>query len=146
MRFDPRRRLDRRLPGADVHPEGRVQLHLDEERRGWESPVPARDQAELRTVTVRNPRKLAVAGPNAPQLIRLIRTPFALAVGRPGRVRIRETAAEAEPRPAFGAAVAEALADWPEVGSTSPVQPRPRPFAPRPSAAEPIPPVPGARK
>jgi hypothetical protein len=146
MRFDPRRRLERRLPGADVQPEGRVHLHVDEARRGWEDPVPARDQAELRSVTVRAPRQLAQAGPNAPQLIRLIRTPYALAVGRPGRVRIREATGEAEPRPAFAAARAEALADWPEVGSTSAVQPRPRPFAPRPSAAEPIPPVPGARK
>lgn len=139
MRFDPCRRLDRRLPGADVKPGEHLQLHVDEARPERKDPVPARDKQELRTVTVRTTRKLTTAGPNAPQLIRLIRTPYALATSRPVRKVLIEPAPPAAERPPFGAATREALADWPEVRSTSPVLPRPRPFAPRPSAAEPIP-------
>lgn len=142
MRFDPRRRLDRRVPGAAVQPGQRLRLHLEEERPLPQDPVPARDQQVLREVKVRAPARLAQAGPNAPQLIRLRRYPYALTPGRPTRQELVPPSPTAEPRAPFGDAMRTAQADWPEARSPRAVQPRPRAFAPRPSAAVPIPPLP----
>ncbi|GDX80760.1 hypothetical protein LBMAG42_25710 [Deltaproteobacteria bacterium] len=141
MRFDPRRRLDRRVPGADVHPGEVFRLHLDEERGARPDPVPARDTMTVRTAEVRPSRRLAQVGPYAPQLIRLIRTPYAMSGVRGQRQVVNAPAQSDEPRPKFGDALRAAAADWPEVGSPSPVQARPRAFAVRPLSPEPLPPL-----
>ncbi len=145
MRFDPRNRLDRRLPGAGVHPEGRVRLHLSEDRRARPDPVPPRDLKELLDVRQRPTKRVIDSLPYAPQLIRLIRTPYAMAGVRPKRVAFLEPSPTAAPRPRFGAALHEAHADWPEVGSPSAIVPRPRAFAPRVNLAVPLPPLPVPR-
>ena len=95
----------------------------------------------VRSAEVRPSRRLATVGPYAPQLIRLIRTPYAMSGVRGQRQVINAPAQSGEARPRFGEALRAAAADWPEVGSPSPVQARPRPFAVRPSAAEPVPPL-----
>ncbi len=145
MRFDPRTRLDRRLPGAGVHPEGRVRLHISEDRPARPDPVPARDQKELLDVRQRPTKRVVDSLPYAPQLIRLIRTPYAMAGVRPKRVTLIEPSPTSIPRPRFTDALHEAHADWPEVGSATAIQPRPRAFAPRVNAAAPLPPLPVAR-
>lgn len=132
------------MPGDDVKPGSVFRLHLEEERTLPADPVPARDQQVLREVKVRAPSRLATAGPNAPQLIRLRRYPYALSPGRPVRQGLVAPSPAAEPRPPFGAALRAAREEWPEARSPRAVQARPRPFAPRPSAAQPIPPLPGA--
>lgn len=104
--------------------------------------MPARDQMTLRNAEVRPSRRLAQVGPYAPQLIRLIRTPYAMSGVRGQRQVINAPAKSDEPRPKFADALRAAAADWPEVGSHSPVQNRPRAFMVRPLAAEPLPPLP----
>ncbi len=141
MHFDPRTRLSRRVPGASVQPGGLLRLHVDEHREPRRDPIPARDQKALVEVRQRAPRRIAEAGPNAPQLIRLIRSPYALEVARGRRVVVNEPTPRAAARAPFGSQTHAALEEWPRVGSASPVQPRPRPFTVRPSAAEPIPAV-----
>ncbi len=133
------------MPGADVRPGSTLRLHLDEARPEPADPVPARDQRVVREVQVRAPQRLATPGPNAPQLIRLVRTPFAMSGARPLRQELVPPSPTAEPRPAFGDALREAVADWPEARSTPVVQPRPRAFAPRPSQAQVVPPLPAER-
>lgn len=139
MSSDPRNRLSRRVPGASVKPGSVLRLNVDEGREVRPDPVPARDLKELLVVRQRAPHRLAEVGPNAPQLIRLIRTPYAMEVVRGRRVVLIEAAAPTEARQPFGTQTRAALEDWPTVGSPSPIQPRPRPFTVRPSADEPIP-------
>ena len=84
---------------------------------------------------------MADPAPNAPQLVRLIRFPFAL---RPEGTR-RTVFLEEAPPPARVDARAErtaALAERERVRFTSPARNRLRPFAARPSSAAPIPPLP----
>ena len=137
MAFDPLLRLKRAFPGE----------HLDDESEGmtalWErdkpldrpSPVPPRDEAELRTTKVRMVTRLAEAKPNAPLLIRLVRHPYALPTGRGKRVAYRgdEAAEPANTRVDWHAEVRAALADRERVRSTSAVEDRPLPFTIRPS-------------
>ncbi len=145
MSFDPRSRLTRRVPGASIEPAKVFRLNVDERRESRPDPIPARDQKELLNVRTRSPRRIAEAGPNAPQLIRLIRTPYAMEVTRGRRITLIEAAPAAQARQPFGTQTQAALADWPSVGSPSPIQPRPRPFTVRPSAEDPIPPAPEVR-
>jgi hypothetical protein len=145
MSFDPRSRLTRRVPGASIEPAKVFRLNVDESREPRPDPIPARDQKELLNVRTRSPRRIAEAGPNAPQLIRLIRTPYAMDVTRGRRITLIEAAPAAQARQPFGTQTHAALEDWPSVGSPSPIQPRPRPFTVRPSADEPIPPAPEVR-
>lgn len=139
MKSDPRIRLSRRVPGASIKPGSVLRLHVDEGREPRPDPVPARDQKELLDVRQRAPRRLAEVGPHAPQLIRLIRTPYAMEVARGRRVVLVEASPAVQARQPFGTQTHAALEDWPTVGSPSPIQPRPRPFTVRPSADEPIP-------
>jgi hypothetical protein len=145
MSFDPRSRLTRRVPGASIEPAKVFRLNVDESREPRPDPIPARDQKELLNVRTRSPRRIAEAGPNAPQLIRLIRTPYAMDVTRGRRITLIEAAPAAQARQPFGTQTHAALEDWPSVGSPSPIQPRPRPFTVRPSADDPIPPAPEVR-
>lgn len=98
-------------------------------------PVPARDAAELRTVTVRMVTRLAEARPNAPLLIRLVRHPYALPVGRGKRVAYRgeEAPSHEAGRMDWHGEVRAALADRERMRSTSAVEARPLPFTIRPS-------------
>jgi hypothetical protein len=112
---------------------------VDEGREARPDPVPPRDQKELLDVRQRPPRRLAEVGPHAPQLIRLIRTPYAQEVARGRRVALIEAAPAAEARQPFGTQRRAAAEEWPQVGSPSPIQPRPRAFTVRPSAVEPVP-------
>jgi len=144
MRSDPRNRLDRRTPGAGVQPGSVLRLHLDELRLGGmggprPDPIPARDQKELLDVRQRPPRRLAEVGPHAPQLIRLIRSPYAMEGVRGKRITVIEGSPATQVRQPFGTQTHAAQEEWPKIGSPSPIQPRPRPFTVRPSAAEPVP-------
>lgn len=102
------------------------------------SPLPDRERS-TRTGATRNTRGLADPKPNAPQLIRLVRYPFALDTVRPTRQTFLSPVERAERRP-FDEEFKAALADAHVVRSTSPVVERPRPFAARPMTAAIIPP------
>ena len=145
MRFDPRSRLDRRLPGEGFGQERTLRLHIDESRELPVDPVPARDQAELFSVTQRPTKRLAEAGPNAPQLIRLIRFPYAHAVDRAKRVPFGEARPTTPKRAPLGLPMREAGVERGEVLSARPDLSRPKAFAPRVSSAQPIPPSQGAK-
>lgn len=150
MRFDPRRRLDRPLPGARVTEERALRLHLGEERPERAVPVPPRDQQALRTVTTRASRQRVNAGPNAPQLIRLIRHPYALATTRPARRVVIEPRAEIEGRPPLGHPMREAVEARGTLASSrdavAALMDRPRAFAPRTSAVQVVPPLSGSER
>ena len=137
MSFDPLRRLTRAIPGEHLVAEGAGMTGCWERDRPLDRPcpVPARDAAELRTTTVRMVTRLAEARPNAPLLIRLVRHPYALAVGRGKRVAYRGEGATEETvtRVDWHAEVRAALADRERVRSTSAVEARPLPFTLRPS-------------
>ncbi len=146
MRFDPRRRLDRPLPGARITDERTLRLHVSEDRPAPPCPVPARDEKELLKIDTRPSRKKVEAGPNAPQLIRLVRYPFALATGRPKRQVVLEARPTAHARAPLGHPMREAVAEREEVRSTRAASSRaelgrPRAFAPRTSALVVIPPL-----
>jgi hypothetical protein len=141
MAFDPRTRLQRRLPGARLRGEDDYlpacfAREVTEERR---EVVPPRDRRELLTLTVRRTRRLAEAAPNAPLLIRIVRHPYALHPG--GRRRIRwleqpEAFARVDARAEHAAARDERR----RIRWTLPT--RPHPFAVRPSSWRPLPPAP----
>ncbi|MBM4366086.1 MAG: hypothetical protein FJ102_07710 [Deltaproteobacteria bacterium] len=150
MRFDPRRRLDRPLPGARITEERTLRIHVSENRPSPPCPVPARDEKELSKIDTRPSRKRVEAGPNAPQLIRLVRYPFALATVRPRRQVVlearRSAEARAEARAPLGHPMREAVAEREEVRSTRAASSRaelgrPRAFAPRTSALVVVPPL-----
>ncbi len=148
MRFDPRRRLDRPLPGARVTEERRLRLHLGADRPEPADPVPPRDQKALRTAATRVSNKRVTAGPNAPQLIRLVRYPFALATTRPKRSTFLEPRPTTEPRAPLGHPMREASAVRGTLASSresvAALMDRPRAFAPRTSSVAVVPPLPGA--
>lgn len=142
MPVDPRLRLDRPTLGDSVQPDetlaDRFESRIRPERR---EPVPARDQKELPTLSLRGPRRVPEAGPNAPQLIRLIRFPYAL---RPEGTRRVEVIPEPVPAERVDAKEvrAAALAERERVRFTSPAGHRVRAFVVRPSAPQPLPPLP----
>jgi hypothetical protein len=137
--MDPRDRLQRPIPGEGIgQADGLAHLWTREDWEERPSPVPARDRASTRSPVVRANKRLVAAGPNAPQMIRLIRYPFALATRRPARSQLIAELERPERRP-YREQVEEALAERVEVRSTSPARGRLRPVAVRPSAAEPLP-------
>lgn len=141
---DPRERLLRPIPGASVQPDESAADRIEAVflRPEPVPPVPARDQQELKVPVVRASRRQAVAGPNAPQLVRLIRSPYALPVGRPRRIELIAPAprrVEGNWRDDFAAG----LAERDRVRSTSPARGRVRPFAVHPAEPNPIPPLDG---
>lgn len=146
MRFDPRSRLDRRLVGEGFGGERTLRLHLDEDRALPRDPVPPRDQFELFSVTMRPTTRVAQAGPNAPQLIRLVRYPYALATDRPKRVHLRDARLTTQVRAPVGLPMREAEAARGELESARPSFYRPRGFAPRVSSWQPLPPAGGAKR
>lgn len=95
--------------------------------------IPRRDLKSGReTTTTRATRKLAVAGPNAPALIRLVRYPFALRTVRGSRQRYYQKPEPTEKvdwRAEIKAAKLER--QWKSEGS--PVRQRPMAFTIRPS-------------
>ncbi|MBM4392942.1 MAG: hypothetical protein FJ090_17590 [Deltaproteobacteria bacterium] len=146
MRFDPRRRLDRPLPGARITEERTLRIHVSESRPLPPCPVPARDEKELSKLDTRPSRKKVEAGPNAPQLIRLVRYPFALSTVRPTRQLVLDARPTAEARAPLGHPMREAVAERDEVRSTRAASSRaqlgrPRAFAPRTSALIVVPPL-----
>lgn len=68
--------------------------------------------------------------PNAPQLIRLVRTPYALSTGYPRRERVVEARKKLEPPPRVDVAIREALGSRVQPSFASPAQARPLPAAP----------------
>ena len=104
-------------------------------------PVPRRDERATRDGETRATHHVAQAGPNAPQLIRLIRFPYALQPARTRRVTVIPPP-EVHARVDVAAERDAALAERERVRFTSPARGRVRPFASRPSAADPIPPLP----
>lgn len=122
---DPRLRLLRTLPGERQH-----QVPLLAERAGaradWPErplPVPQRERA-VRSGQVRASSRKVEAGPNAPQLIRLVQHPFVLETtrprrdperGRPARTHLSELVREP-----IGQALRQGLADARREPSTRP--------------------------
>lgn len=140
MRFDPRHRLSRPIPGEHVGEY--LSDSGSSTERAWERdrplerpcPVPARDSGDVRQVKVKMTTRVAEARPNAPLLIRLVRHPYALDLGRAKKVAYRGQDASTAPRERMDwhGEVRAALADRPRLRSTS-VEPRPMPFTIRPS-------------
>lgn len=145
MRFDPRDRLRRRLPGASVDPDAHVLdgLFAREEPPDRPDPVPPRDQKQLPTLSFRRASRLADPRPNAPLLIRLVRHPYGLSPDRPRRkVWLERT--EPFVRVPVGEEIAAALAERKGMRFTSAAgRKRPTPFAVRPSEWVLLPPEPG---
>jgi len=138
---DPTARLRRRLPGARLGDEMRSLAHRLE--REVEQPTRAvvspRDQAALKIVARRDTSRVASCRPNAPLLIRIVRTPFRLETGRGSRVKYLEKGETFE-KLDWRAVVAAALADRERLRFTSAARGRPLPFAVRPSAWAVLPP------
>lgn len=132
-------RLTRPIPGEGIGTESAGTARRWERDRPAErpSPIPARDQAPLRSVSVKMTTRVGSPSPNAPLLIRLVRHPYALDLGRGKRVAYRGddagTALSAGDRPDWHGEVRAALAERVRVRSTSGVESRPLPFAIRPS-------------
>jgi hypothetical protein len=137
MPFDPRDRLSRRLPGS--------LLRIDEDG-GFSSvlargdapsdrpdPVPPRDARPLPGLVLRAARRLAVAGPNAPLLKRLVLHPYGLRPTGRTRTVYRPTVSVDAPVDRR-AELRAALADRARVRFTSVGRSRPRAFVVRPSS------------
>jgi len=137
MPFDPRHRLRRRMPGS--------MLRIDEDgglsgifARGdapadRPDPVPPRDTRPLSGLVLRATVRVAVAGPNAPLLKRLVLHPYGL---RPtGRTRTVYRPITSNDAPVDRRAeIRAALADRTRVRFTSVGRARPRAFVVRPSS------------
>ncbi len=140
MRFDPRHRLSRPIPGEHVGeylsaPESSTERAWERDRAlDRPCPVPARDSGDVRQVKVKMTTRVAETRPNAPLLIRLVRHPYALDLGRAKKVAYLSQDANVAPRERvdWHGEVQAALADRPRLRSTS-VEPRPMPFTIRPS-------------
>lgn len=144
---DPTARLRRRLPGARLGDEmrGLARLFEREVEESRREIVPPRDQAALKVTTRRNTSHVASCRPNAPLLIRIVRTPFRLETSRGNRVKYLEKAEKFE-RLDWQSVVAAALADRERLRFTSAVRGRPLPFAVRPSSWSILPSEPEASK
>ena len=83
---DPRLRLFRHLLGARQHTLPDMVYRI-EERGQWSEPAPVVPERErsVRTGEVRNTRRRVDPSPNAPQLIRLVQTPYVQETARPVR-------------------------------------------------------------
>ena len=83
---DPRLRLFRHIVGQRVHQVPDMVYRL-QARGDWQDPAPLVPQRQraMRTGDVRAMRRRVEPEPNAPQLIRLVQTPFVLDTVRPVR-------------------------------------------------------------
>ncbi len=106
-------------------------MHARSERRIIEPPKLAGEPKRLIETETRRPKRLARTEPNAPQLIRVVKTPYALSPGWARRKQIREArgrlermvreavivlALEAKERPSFSSpALQRPRADYPLV-------------------------------
>lgn len=144
MATDPTLRLRRRRPGDRlVDEEARLdRLFAREVAEVRRDPVPPRDQADARTISLRMTTRVATPRPNAPLLIRIVRYPFVLDPARGSRTRYLEET-EKFVKIDWSAEVAAALADRERLRFTSAGRGRPRPFAVRPSTWTLLPPEPG---
>jgi len=124
---DLQRRLDRRFAGESLLGLPSLVLELTRRDRPAERPpiLPSRGGEAPRVREVRPP---VSPSPNAPLLIRVVKFPFALSPGRPGRTPLPEAAA-APDRARPGLPRRERLGAV--AGVPGPL-PRPRPAAPRP--------------
>jgi hypothetical protein len=140
---DPRDRLRRRIPGADLGEEtpGVTRLFRRGEFEDRKDPVPARDAKALPTLTLRKARKLADPTPNAPLLIRIVRTPYGLHPSGKKRARYIAEVPKVEPVDRT-AEIRAALAERERVRFTSAGRRRPRAFTIRPSTWVLLPPAP----
>jgi hypothetical protein len=135
VRHDPRERLLRPIPGERFLQEGETarQVFQRLEEKEQKELIPRRDLKTGReSQKTRTTRKLAVAGPNAPSLIRLVRYPFRLQTVRGSRQRYY-TRPEAVEKVDWQAMFAEAREDRRWVRAPSPVRSRPRAFTILPS-------------
>ena len=143
MPFDPRDRLRRRLPGALLRADddGALEgiLARGDAPAERPDPVPARDARPLPGLVLRTTRRVAVAGPNAPLLKRLVLHPYGL---RPtGRTRsVYRTDVTPEVPVDRRAEIQAALADRTRVRFNASGRSRPRAFAVRPSSWSLLPP------
>ncbi len=88
--------------------------------------------------------RLGEPKPNAPLLIRLVRHPYALDLARGKRVSYREAGpVRTGDHPDWHGELRAALAERARVRSTAGLEPRPVPFAIRPSVWGLLPPTPG---
>lgn len=86
------RRLDRPVIGGNLHglPEMVLRLHARTERAVHEPPFERWEPRQFIETSTRSPRRLARTEPNAPQLIRVVKTPYALSPGWARRKQVRE--------------------------------------------------------
>jgi len=106
------RRLERPIAGEALHGLPPLVLRLDARSR-WEAPasvVPERIACDWER-TPRAPRRQARPEPNAPQLIRIVKTPYAMGRGYFRRMSLRQArpVREGVRRPAVLAMVRQAL-------------------------------------
>lgn len=96
---DPFRRLERHVIGGHLHglPGMILRLHARSERPVFEPPVLSGQPKQLIETGTRQIRRLARPEPNAPQLIRVVKTPYSLSPGWARRKKVREARARLEP-------------------------------------------------
>jgi len=89
---DPFDRLKRRVIGGHLHGLPGLVLRLDQrsQRKGLEPAVVQREHRSIIELGTRRIRRLADPQPNAPQLIRVVKTPYTLARGWARRKKVRE--------------------------------------------------------
>lgn len=144
MPHDPRDRLRRRLPGGSLRIDEDAGIPLVYARMDTPIdrpvPVPARDTRPLPGLTARPTRRVAVCGPNAPLLKRLVLHPYGL---RPTGRRRTAYLPPVEPTTPVDrrAEILAALAERRRVRFTSAGRSRPRAFVVRPSAWTLLPPT-----
>jgi len=114
-----------------------LRLHERSERPVPEAPVLSGQPRQLIETKTRRPKRLARAEPNAPQLIRVVKTPYSLSLGWARRKKFREARDKLE-RYARQGAVGLAREALERPTFSSPARGRPRiesPVSPRGLAA-----------
>jgi hypothetical protein len=96
---DPFSRLDRPVIGGHLHglPGMVLRLHARSDRPVFEPPVLVGQPKRLIETGTRRPARLARPEPNAPQLIRVVKTPYGLSPGWARRKKVREARVKLEP-------------------------------------------------
>lgn len=74
-----------------------LRLHARSERPVPEPPTLIGEPRQLIETGTRRPKRLARTEPNAPQLIRVVKTPYGLSPGWARRQKVREARARLEP-------------------------------------------------
>lgn len=133
------RRLTQEAPGERFwEPRGVASRLLDRDEIDLrERPQLGASVVARETKTKSSSRRVDVE-PNAPLLMRLWQSPYALDKGSPRRTKVREPMEAREPPPSVALVWREAKADWPRVVSEGPIHALgPRLVArPRPSAGD----------